>query len=89
MVDKVVKSEQEWMQELTPEQFQICRSERAGTGKYNNEKRAGTYNCVCCGHHCLARRRNTIRPGWPVFQNISEDAIVIEEDLSYGMRRSK
>ena len=94
MVDKVVKSEQEWMQELTPEQFQICRlkgTERAGTGKYNNEKRAGTYNCVCCGHPLFSSQtKYESGSGWPsFFAPISEDAIVIEEDLSYGMRRSK
>ena len=92
MVDKVVKSEQEWMQELTPEQFQICRlkgTERAGTGKYNNEKRTGTYNCVCCGHPLFSSQtKYESGSGWPSFvAPISEDAIVIEEDLSYGMRR--
>ena len=92
MVDKVVKSEQEWMQELTPEQFQICRlkgTERAGTGKYNNEKRTGKYNCVCCGHPLFSSQtKYESGSGWPsFFAPISEDAIVIEEDLSYGMRR--
>ena len=92
MVEKVVKSEQEWMQELTPEQFQICRlkgTERAGSGKYNSEKRVGTYNCVCCGQPLFCSEikfeSGTGRPSF--FAPLNENAVAIEEDLSYGMRR--
>ena len=52
-------------------------------------KRAGTYNCVCCGHPLFSSQtKYESGSGWPsFFAPISEDAIVIEEDLSYGMRR--
>ena len=92
MVEKVVKSEQEWMQELTPEQFQICRlkgTERAGSGKYNSEKRVGTYNCDCCGQPLFSSETKfESGTGWPsFFAPLNENAVAIEEDLSYGMRR--
>ena len=82
MVDKVFKSEQEWMRLLTPEQFQICRlkgTERAGTGKYNNEKRAGTYKCVCCGHPLFSSQTKfESGSGWPsFFAPVSEDAVAV------------
>src|ERR1700757_4169526 len=52
MAEKVKKSEQEWRQQLSPEQFQVTRhagTEPAFTGKYWKTKDQGTYNCVCCG----------------------------------------
>jgi len=94
MVEKIFKSEQEWGRLLTPEQFQICRlkgTERAGTGKYNNEKRAGTYKCVCCGHPLFSSQTKfESGSGWPsFFAPVSENAVAVEEDLSYGMRRTE
>ena len=78
MADKVTKSEQEWMQQLTPEQFQICRlkgTERPFTGKYNIEKSAGVYKCICCGHPLFdAETKYESGSGWPsFFAPISED----------------
>ena len=92
MVEKIVKSEQEWMQELTPEQFQICRlkgTERAGSGKYNSEKRAGTYNCVCCGQPLFSSETKfESGTGWPsFFAPLDEGSVKTREDLSLGMRR--
>ena len=46
------KSEAEWREQLTPEQYAVCRcsaTERAFTGKYWNHKVPGTYRCVACG----------------------------------------
>ena len=80
MVDKVTKSEQEWMQQLTPEEFQICRlkgTERPFTGKYNSEKSAGVYKCICCGHPLFdAGTKYESGSGWPsFFAPIGEDAV--------------
>ncbi len=92
MVDKVTKSEQEWMQQLTSEEFQICRlkgTERPFTGKYNSEKSAGVYKCICCGHPLFdSGTKYESGSGWPsFFAPISEDAVATEEDFSHGMRR--
>ena len=51
------KSENEWRNELTPEQYQICRikgTEPAFTGKYWNSKDNGIYKCVCCGNNLFS-----------------------------------
>ena len=92
MADKVTKSEQEWMQRLTPEQFQICRlkgTERPFTGKYNSEKSAGVYKCICCGHPLFASgTKYESGSGWPsFFAPIDGDAVATEEDFSHGMHR--
>src|ERR1035438_8856349 len=50
--ERVVKTEEEWQKELTPEQYRVTRlkgTERAGSGKYARTKDDGIYNCVCCG----------------------------------------
>jgi peptide-methionine (R)-S-oxide reductase len=50
--DKVTKTDEEWRQQLSPEQYQVTRhagTEPAFTGKYWKTKGQGSYNCVCCG----------------------------------------
>lgn len=92
MAEKITKSEQEWMQQLTPEQFQICRlkgTERPFTGKYNDEKSSGVYKCVCCGHPLFASvAKFNSGTGWPsFFAPIAGDAVAEESDMSHGMHR--
>ncbi|MEO1352174.1 MAG: peptide-methionine (R)-S-oxide reductase, partial [Cyanobacteria bacterium J06635_15] len=51
MVEKVKKTDAEWQQQLTPEQFEVTRkkgTERAFTGQYHDNKASGTYKCICC-----------------------------------------
>ena len=50
--EKISKTEAEWKQQLTPEQYQVaraCGTERAFSGQYWNKHDDGTYHCVCCG----------------------------------------
>ena len=94
MTDRVEKTDQQWMHELTPEQFRVCRlkaTERPFTGKYNNSKQDGTYRCVCCGNALYhSTTKFDSRSGWPSFyQPVSEDAVKVEEDVSLGMRRTE
>jgi peptide-methionine (R)-S-oxide reductase len=92
MPDKVVKTDQEWRQQLTPEQFAVARkkdTERAFTGKYNKLYEPGTYRCVCCGNELFASdTKFDSGTGWPSFwAPISEEKISTEADTAFGMRR--
>ncbi len=90
--DKVDKSEDEWRQQLTPEEFAVCRekgTERAFTGKYHDYKKEGTYACKCCGSELFSSdTKFDSGTGWPsFFAPLEEEAVATEEDNSYGMRR--
>jgi len=55
--EKVIKSEQEWKQQLTHEEFKVTRkkgTERAFTGEYHDCKEQGVYHCICCGSQLLS-----------------------------------
>ncbi len=90
----VEKSDAEWQAQLTPEQFRIARkkgTERAFTGAYWNEHRAGTYACICCGQELFASdTKYDSGSGWPSFyQPIAEDRIDTETDRSLFMTRTE
>lgn len=92
--DKVVKSNEDWMRELTPEQFRVTRmkaTEKPFTGIYDDCKIPGTYACVCCGQPLFSSQAKfDSRSGWPSFtQPISGDAVATEEDQSLWMRRTE
>ena len=94
MADKVEKSDAEWREELSPEQYQVARcsgTEAAFTGKYWNEKRAGVYNCVCCGTPLFdSTTKYDSGSGWPSFHSPKDAANVVEhEDRSHGMVRTE
>jgi peptide-methionine (R)-S-oxide reductase len=88
------KTEQEWKQELTPEQFRVCRqkgTEPPFTGEYYDSKTPGVYLCACCGAE-LFRSEDKFESGtgWPSFvRPANEDNVVTETDTSYGMRRTE
>jgi methionine-R-sulfoxide reductase len=91
---EIKKSDSEWKRQLTPEQYDVCRSkgtERAFTGKYYNNHEQGMYRCVACGAELFSSEKKfDSGTGWPSFwepatkQNIQE-----ETDTSYGMRRTE
>lgn len=91
--DRVVKkSEQEWKDQLTPEQYRITRlkgTERAFTGELCNVYDEGKYECVCCGEPLFdSSIKFKSSSGWPSFtEPIKENAIKYEMDTSFGMTR--
>ena len=94
MSAKVERSEQEWRQMLTPEQYEVLRqkgTERAFTGKYAHSKEHGTYVCAGCGAPLFdSDTKFESGTGWPSFyQPIAPDAVATESDTSYGMVRTE
>lgn len=86
------KTEEEWREELTPEQFEICRkggTEHAFTGEYWDCHDIGIYRCVCCGAPLFdSETKYESGTGWPSFwQPIEEEAIEYSDDDPLGMGR--
>jgi peptide-methionine (R)-S-oxide reductase len=94
MENKVVKTEEEWKKELTPEEYHVLRekgTERAFTGEYNNHKEKGMYLCAACGNELFSSEtKYNSGSGWPSYwQPISMDKIKLEKDVSLGMVRTE
>ena len=89
---KIVKSEEEWKSELTPEEYAIARkkgTERAFTGRYWNNHEAGTYRCVCCGEPLFrSEEKFDSGCGWPSFYAPAGN-IETAEDHSHFMERTE
>ena len=91
---KVEKTPEEWRKVLTPEQYDVLRNkgtERAFTGTYWNEHRAGLYKCAGCGTPLFgADAKFESGTGWPSFFAPVDKKNVLEiEDRSYGMARTE
>jgi len=89
---KVVHSEQEWQDRLSPEQYRICRqkgTERAFTGEYYNNQQCGEYRCICCGTPLFAsEQKYDSGSGWPSFwQPVQDGALEEHSDTTHGMVR--
>jgi peptide-methionine (R)-S-oxide reductase len=94
MVQKIQKTDEEWQQQLTPEQFQVTRkkgTERAFTGEYYDNKAPGTYHCVCCGAELFsAETKYDSGTGWPSFWAPSkEENVATKRDFSHFMVRTE
>ena len=94
MVQKVSKSDEQWREELTPEQYYVARekgTERAFTGEYWDHKEKGVYRCVGCGAPLYSSEaKYDSGTGWPSFwEPVSESAVETEEDRSFFMRRTE
>ncbi len=78
------KTDQEWRDILTPEQYRVLRNkgtERAFTGAYNEEKGEGTYRCAGCGAALFSSdAKYDSGTGWPSFYEAVEGASVREEE---------
>lgn len=90
--EKVIKADDQWREELTEEQYAICRcsaTERAFTGKYWDHKESGVYHCVCCQKPLFSSTtKYDSGSGWPSYWEPVETGAVIEKkDHSHGMVR--
>lgn len=89
---KVIRTEEEWKDLLTSEQFRVTRkggTEPAFSGQYYNNKEEGTYNCICCGNPLFSSgTKFDSGSGWPSFyEPISPQSVRTREDRSFGMKR--
>lgn len=94
MADKVVKTDAEWRQKLTPEQFDVTRkkgTESAFSGPYWDNHAHGAYHCVCCGAELFSSdHKFDSGTGWPSFWKPSVDAnVATEDDNGFFMRRTE
>jgi len=95
MAEKVTKkTEQEWKQELTPEQFAVTRqkgTERPFTGKYYDHHEDGMYRCACCGAPLFSSdTKFESGTGWPSFYDpASQQNVRTETDNTFFMKRTE
>lgn len=81
-----------WRATLSPEQYRVCRqggTERPFSGDLNDEKRPGSYVCVCCGAHLFdSQAKFDSGSGWPSFTRaVNKTSIREIADHSFGMQR--
>jgi peptide-methionine (R)-S-oxide reductase len=91
---KMKKSEAEWKDQLSPEQYHVMRehgTERPFTHPYNAEKAKGTYLCAACGEPLFSSEAKfDSGTGWPSFtQPMSKDAVAEKQDRTLGMARTE
>ncbi|MGI9276448.1 MAG: peptide-methionine (R)-S-oxide reductase MsrB [Endozoicomonas sp.] len=89
---KIKKTEAQWREELTDEQFRVCRqsgTERPFSGEYAIFDRDGSYHCLCCDQLLFdSGTKFDAGCGWPSFwKTVDKEAVVYLEDNSHGMRR--
>ncbi len=92
MINKIKKSDKEWREILTPEQYHVMRqrgTERAFTGKYNDHYQKGVYVCAGCGTPLFSSETKYDHgSGWPSFTApVDDDHIDYFDDLSHFMQR--
>jgi peptide-methionine (R)-S-oxide reductase len=91
---KVVKSEDEWRAQLSPEEYAVLRqaaTERPFTGEYTDNKRVGVYRCRACGSELFrSQTKFESHCGWPsFFSPLAGDRIIERRDTSLGMARTE
>jgi peptide-methionine (R)-S-oxide reductase len=94
MVDKLNRTDDEWRQQLTPEQYAVLRqkgTERPFSGEYVHAKTDGVYACVACDQPLFdAETKFDSGSGWPSFWDVVEKGNVeLHADTSYGMVRTE
>ena len=93
MSDKIQKSDSEWRDELSPDQYQVLRcsaTERPGTSPLLHEHRDGKFLCAGCGEQLFdSNTKFESGSGWPSFYAARDGAIATETDRSLGMERTE
>lgn len=94
MVEKITKSDAEWRQELSDDQYRICRksgTERPFTGALLNEKRDGVFDCAACGLPLFeSGTKFESGTGWPsFFRPINDENVDEHRDIGLGMIRTE
>jgi peptide-methionine (R)-S-oxide reductase len=93
-MEKIIKTEEQWRQELDPAQYEVMRhaaTERPFTGRYVNEKGDGVYRCAGCGNALFASdTKFESGSGWPSFTDpMFGEAVETRTDTSHGMIRTE
>ena len=94
MPDKIKKSDAEWKQQPTPNEYHVTRqkgTEPPFTGEYEDTTTPGTYHCVCCGQPLFeSDAKFHSGSGWPSFYKpIDESHVEVDRDVSHGMIRDE
>jgi len=94
MVDKIVKTDEEWRAELSSESYEVSRhhgTERPFTGEYDGCKDAGTYVCIGCGHPLFrSEAKYDSGTGWPSFHSpLAADSVETQTDGAMFMTRTE
>ncbi len=91
MPDKIKKTEDEWKEKLTPEQYEVLRkkgTEAPFVGQYVHNKDKGTYACAACGSQLFSSdTKFESGTGWPSFDKALPGAVEYHKDSEYGMER--
>lgn len=93
-MEQIEKSDHEWLQQLTPQQFAVTRqgaTEAPFSGRYWDAHDDGTYHCIACGARLFdSDTKFDSGSGWPSFYSAADnDAVVCVEDRSHGMVRTE
>jgi len=91
MKEKVKKSEKEWKEKLSPEEYNVLRkrgTEAPFTGKLLYNKKKGVYVCAACGNELFSSdTKFESHCGWPSFFESIKDKVELKEDTSHGIIR--
>lgn len=92
MTKKVVKTDEQWRKELTPQQYYVTRqkgTEPPHTGEYTDLRDEGTYRCICCGTELFSSgAKFDSHCGWPSYTApLAQENVREQSDSSHGMQR--